>query len=98
MSNLNISSSGITFVKFSAEWCGPCKLLDKTLAAFEAMPDFHLDKHDIDDDAELAGSEDIMSVPTVKCYRDGEYFGKFVGAVPAQFIEGVINGTKQLEK
>jgi hypothetical protein len=32
------------------------------------------------------------------CYRDGEYIGKFVGAVKAEYINNIINGTQTLEK
>ena len=53
MSELNIPSTGVTFVKFSAEWCGPCKLLDKTFDAVKKEnPSINIQKYDIDDKSE----------------------------------------------
>lgn len=97
MSELNIPSTGLTFVKFGAEWCGPCKLLDKTLGEFEKTAEINVIKYDIDEVPELATKFDIMSVPTVRVYKDGEYIGNFVGAVPTAFIKNVIAGTATLK-
>ena len=98
MSELNIPSTGITFVKFGAEWCGPCKLLDKTLSQFEKTAAINVIKYDIDEETELATKFNIMSVPTVRVYKDGEYTGAFVGAMPVQYIQNIINGTNILDK
>ena len=99
MSELNIPSTGVTFVKFSAEWCGPCKLLDKTFDVVKKEnPSINIQKYDIDDNSDLADKYNIASVPTVRVYRDGGYVGKFVGAMPPKFINDVISGTSILDK
>lgn len=98
MSNLNIPSNGITFIKFGAEWCRPCAMLDDEFHKFDGRSDINIQKYDIDVDTELTESLNIMSVPTVMCYRDGEYIGKFVGAVKSEFINKIIDGTQTLEK
>ena len=95
---MNISTTGLTFVKFGAEWCGPCKLLDKTLSEVEKTDAINVIKYDIDEVPELAEKYNVMSVPTVRVYKDGEYFGNFVGAVPVAFIKNVIVGTQTLSK
>jgi thioredoxin 1 len=98
LSSLNISPTGITFVKFEAEWCGPCKLLDTEFHKLDGVDGITIQKYDIDVESELTESLNIMGVPTVMCYRDGEYIGKFVGAVKAEYINNIINGTQTLEK
>ena len=99
MSELNIPSTGITFVKFGAEWCGPCKLLDKTFdTVIKENNSITVQKYDIDENSELADKYNVASVPTVLVYRDGEYSGKFVGAMPPKFINDVISGTSILDK
>ena len=99
MSELNIPSTGITFVKFGAEWCGPCKLLDKTFdTVIKENNSITVQKYDIDENSELADKYNVASVPTVLVYRDGGYVGKFVGAMPPKFINDVISGTSILDK
>lgn len=98
MNELNIPQSGLTFVKFGAEWCGPCKLLDKTLGEFEKTSEINVIKYDIDEFPEIASQFDIVSVPSVRVYKDGAYIGNFVGAVPPAFIKNVIAGTATLKQ
>jgi len=98
MSELNIPSTGLTFVKFGAEWCGPCKMLDKSFIEIEKTDSINVMKYDIDEEPDLAAKFDVMSVPTVLVYKDAEYVGKFVGAVPVAFIRNVIAGTATLTK
>jgi thioredoxin 1 len=57
-------------IKFSAEWCGPCKMLDKQLPQviehFESKGIvLEIEKVDIDLDKEKANQYDIMGVPTL---------------------------------
>lgn len=98
MSELNIPATGLTFVKFGADWCGPCKMLDKSFIEIEKTEQLNIIKYDIDEVPELAAKFDIASVPTVLVYRDGGYVGKFVGAMPPKFINDVISGTSILDK
>lgn len=98
MSELNIPSNGLTLVKFGAEWCGPCKMLDKSFIEIEKTEQLNVIKYDIDEVPELAVKFDVMSVPTVLVYKDAEYVGNFVGAVPVSFIRNVIAGTATLTK
>jgi len=95
----NIPKTGVTFVKFGAEWCGPCKMLDKTFDTIQKEDStINVLKYDIDEHIELAGNLGIMSVPTVQVYRNGEYEGKFVGAVQPAMIKKIIDGTQTLSK
>ena len=55
-------------------------------------------KYDIDESPELATEFDVMSVPSVRVYKDGAYIGNFVGAVPPAFIKNVIAGTATLKQ
>ena len=40
--------------KFGASWCGPCKVLDRTL---EQISGIEIVKHDVDEEEELANSK-----------------------------------------
>lgn len=61
-------------VDFYAEWCEPCKLLDKYLN--DIVPLIHgkavIQKVDIDNSPELKNEFNIMSVPTLIIFKGGE--------------------------
>lgn len=77
--------NGITAVKFGAEWCGPCRVvntqLDKMKEEFDTISFVSVD---VDDNPELAKEYKISSLPTVILFRDGEVVDKFVGAVKSE--------------
>ncbi|MBK9975603.1 MAG: thioredoxin family protein [Planctomycetes bacterium] len=58
------------FIDFMAEWCGPCKMLDKDVwsdkgVAERVSRDYVPVKIDVDEQQELAASYEIMAMPTL---------------------------------
>ena len=67
-------SKGKCVVDFSAEWCGPCKMLAPVFEeiAKEMKGKINFGKVDIDGQQELAERFGIMSVPALVFFRNGE--------------------------
>lgn len=61
-------------VDFFAPWCGPCKMMGAILKEFseEYGDKAIIAKIDTDAEEELAGRFGIMSVPTVKIFKEGK--------------------------
>lgn len=69
-------------VDFWAEWCGPCKMVAPILEQIVHDQDgkLRLAKVNIDDNMELARRFDVMSIPTMILFKDGEPAVRIVGA------------------
>ncbi|MGI6108445.1 MAG: thioredoxin [Eubacteriaceae bacterium] len=82
--NLVLDSKGIVLVDFFATWCGPCKalapVLEKLAPEFEGKVKIY--KVDIDQSQQLAAQYRVMSVPTMKIFKDGEVVETIVGLQP----------------
>lgn len=75
--------------KFGASWCGPCKVLDRTL---EQISGIEIVKHDVDKEEELANSKGIRSVPVLIYYNDrDEEVKRTIGAVSLGTIMQIVN-------
>ena len=69
-------------VDFWAEWCGPCKMVAPVLDEIveEQGGKLKLGKVNIDDNMELARRFEVMSIPTMILFKDGEPKARIVGA------------------
>jgi len=68
--------------KFSATWCGPCKMLSKTLAAIESP--IEIEEVDINTNPELTQEYRVRGVPTLVLVEDDKEVKRKVGVMTAE--------------
>ena len=81
----NVKGSDVpVLVDFWAEWCGPCKMITPVLEeiAEEQAGKVRIAKLNIDDNLDVTRRFDVMSIPTLILFKDGEPQVRLIGAKP----------------
>lgn len=77
--------------KYGAAWCGPCKMLDRTL---EQVKNVEIVKYDVDEYEDLATEKSIRNIPVLIFYDGDNEVDRLVGAVSLNKINEIIDKWK----
>ena len=85
-------------VDFSAEWCGPCKMMAPVLEQLKSKMagKIRILKIDVDKNRDLAGKYRVQSVPTLILFQSGKTKWSGVGVMTSNHLENVINNNSNI--
>jgi len=84
-----IESDKPVLVDFWAPWCVPCRMVAPVLEeiAKERGDDIQIVKLNIDENPETAAKFQVMSIPTLILFKDGDVAHKVIGALPKRRLD-----------
>jgi thioredoxin 1 len=70
-------------VDFWAPWCGPCRVVSPILAEINTeREDVRVVKLNVDENQQTAIRYEVLSIPTMILFKNGEIAKKVIGALP----------------
>ena len=87
---------GVVLVDFWATWCGPCKMLAPVLEDLseDLGDEVKIVKVDVDENQITASEHEVMSIPTLLLFVDGEVKARTGGYMPKELLQEFIDNNK----
>ncbi len=85
-----LKSAEPVVVDFWAEWCGPCRMIApalEELAEGVLSGKVKIVKLNVDENPKTAAKYNVMSIPTLMVFKNGEMASRQVGAAPKAKLE-----------
>lgn len=88
-----IKSTELVMVDFWAVWCGPCQMVAPIIEELskEYAGKMKVRKLNTDENPEVAGRYQVMSIPTILFFKNGQVVEKLVGARPKRQFKELID-------
>jgi thioredoxin 1 len=82
-----VIKEGKTVVDLFATWCGPCKMLSPILDEIsDEITTTKFYKIDVDDNEDIAREYNVMSIPTVLVFENGNLINTIVGLKSREYL------------
>jgi thioredoxin 1 len=88
-----MKASELVMVDFWAVWCGPCQMVAPIVdeLATEYAGKIKVRKLNTDENPEIAGRYQVMSIPTILFFKNGQAVERLVGARPKRQFKEIID-------
>lgn len=89
-----LSAKSVTVLQFSAEWCGPCKMLSPImlkLSEDNSGKDITIGKVNVDSDSEIGVKYGVRNIPTLVFLKDGVEVERTVGVQGKEALQTKID-------
>jgi thioredoxin 1 len=79
-------------VDFWADWCMPCKMVEPVLDEMSEEYDgtLKIARLNVDEQGDLAARYNVVSIPTLLLFKDGEIAGQQIGAAPRDRLDKLV--------
>ncbi len=78
-----LEASEAVLVDFWAPWCGPCRIVAPHLEELnDEREDLRVVKLNVDDNPQTAARYNVMSIPTLLLFKNGQVAHQIIGALP----------------
>ncbi|MHC1570611.1 MAG: thioredoxin [Methermicoccaceae archaeon] len=92
-----IAKHKVLVVDCWAEWCGPCRMVAPVISALAKQYAGRVvfGKIDADKNPQTMRTYGISAIPSMLFFKDGQYLGKKVGALPQPMLAEVVDSVLQ---